>query len=99
MAALMKNGISPNDLQKSFDEGVVVGQNTTAYNFTAAMCIALHELYGFGITRFSKVTDRMNEIMINSFTSEELREEAIRKLHLRINPNDPFHMIETEEGK
>lgn len=97
MAALMKNGLTPEDVQKAFDEGVKVGQDTTAYHFTAAMCIALHDLYGFGGARFSKTVDRMQDIMINSFTTAELRDEMLRKLHIKIDPSDPFNLISLEE--
>lgn len=97
MAMLLKNGITPKDLEDSFNEGVVCGQKTTAQNFTAAMAIALHDLYGFGIQRHMKVTDRMCEIMLNTFTSAELRDEALRKLHLRIDLSDPFHLLEMED--
>lgn len=96
MASLAKNGITAKDLEDQYNAGIKVGQDTTAHNFTAAMCIALHELFGFGPTRYRRLTDRMYEIMVNSFTSAELRDKAIRSLGIKIDTNDPFHMI-TEE--
>lgn len=96
--ALLKNGITPEDLereyQKGFEAGFKAGAPMTFKSIYAAVCMALHDLHGFGHDRCAKVLMAVDEHVANSLTSQELIEEAWRKIGLYLNFDEPFDRIE-----
>lgn len=96
--ALLKNGITPEDLEeeykKGFDAGFRAAAPATFKSIYAAVCMALHDLHGFGHDRCAKVLMAVDDHVANTLTSVELIEEAWKKTGLYLNFEEPFDRIE-----
>lgn len=96
--ALVKNGITPRDLEKEYERGFKAGFREAApatfKAVYAAVCVALHDLHGFGHDRCAKVLMAVDDIVVNALTSEEIIEEVWQKIGLRLNFGEPFDRIE-----
>ena len=97
-ARLERNGITAEDLKKNYDigweDGFKSGQDATTQVILAALCMSLHELYGFGTIRCHKVlTDTINRVIYN-LDSAEAVDEVYEKIGLLIKPSDPVNPIE-----
>lgn len=95
---LCKNGITPQDLKKEWDEGYSAGFRDaapcvikTAY---AAICLALQDLHGYGRKRCADVLREVDNYIVNSLTSAEAIEEVFDRIGLYINFDEPFERIE-----
>lgn len=86
--AFIKNGITPEDLQKNYEiglsEGRSMGINYTIKAAYAASCIALHDLNGWGHKRCTRFLRRMDEIITTTLDSEEVIDEALQKCGVNI---------------
>lgn len=86
--AFIKNGITPEDLQKNYEiglsEGRSMGINYTIKAAYAASCIALHDLNGWGHKRCTRFLRRMDEIITTALDSEEVMDEALAKCGVNI---------------
>ena len=73
--SLLRNGITPKDLEEEYNRGYFAGVNdtsTTAMKYVfASVCIALKELHGFGSMRLGRVLDRAYAISTNALTAED----------------------------
>jgi hypothetical protein len=78
--------------------GKVVTDNIGT-TFTSAMCLALNELYGFGKKRLCDIMDRMNTIMLETFTTADAVQKVYKQLGLRFSEEDPFHWLNYEEDE
>ena len=100
-AALVKNGITIDDLKKpgeqGYKQGYSDGVETTFKSIYAAMCLALNELYGFGSKRCKDVLSRTDAIVTEQLTSYDAIEEVWNRMKLRISFNDPFERIQEVE--
>lgn len=89
VAGLIRNGITLDDLRKEYDRGFAAGVEQSALMtfkaVYAAVCLALHELYGFGTKRCLDVLNKTDEKVIYSLTSEELIDEVWKKLDLQLD--------------
>ena len=97
-ARLERNGITAEDLKRNYDlgwqDGFQEGQEATTKVVLAALCMALHEQFGFGTTRCHRVlTDTINRVIYN-MDSKEAVDEVYEKIGLRIRPSDPIDPIE-----
>lgn len=96
--ALLKNGITPEDLEKEYEtgfkEGFKAAAPATFKAVYAAVCMALHDLHGFGHDRCAKVLMAVDDHVAHCLTSEELIEEAWEKIGLYLNFDEPFDRIE-----
>lgn len=83
-----KNGITLEELRKAEDEGynrgVTVGIENTMRTCYASICLALHELHGFGRDRCAKVLNNVDEKITMSLTSEEAIREVYDQMGLEI---------------
>ena len=88
LKALMKNGITADDLQRNYElgytEGRSIGVNYTIKTAYAAACIALHELDGWGHKRCKRFLRRLDEIITTTLDSEEALDEALEKCGVHI---------------
>lgn len=98
--ALIRNGITPEDLEKEYRNGYDAGFKDaapcvvkTAY---AAICLALQELHGFGQEQCADVLARVDNHILHSLTSIDAIEEVFDKIGLQINFDEPFERIETK---
>lgn len=78
---LMAQGISPADLEKAYNDGFSQGYQRAAVPTVeacyAAICLALHDVYGFGQTRCIRALNAVDERITTMITSEEVRREAL----------------------
>lgn len=102
-AAIVKNGITPKDVddayQRGLNDGIVQTQESDSYYFCAAIALALNDLYGFGKRRATRAINLAAKYMLESFTSVELVQEAYKRVGLEFA--DDFltdHMVEEVEG-
>lgn len=54
----------------------------------AAMCLALHELYGFGSKRCMQMLNAVDEKVVYALTTQELIDQVFSDLEIEINFNE-----------
>lgn len=94
IAALLKNGITPEDLQKSFDEGVQQGITMSYKTSVAAACLALIDLYDFDGDKCHDVVVKMQEHTISTLTSLDAIQEVYKRVGLTLDFGDPLSWIQ-----
>ena len=96
--ALIKNGITPEDVKESFDDGWKKGWLAGAENMLetiyAAVIMSLKEHYGFGPVRCERALVTADEHVKHCIDNQELIEQAWKSVGLRLNFEDPFCRIE-----
>lgn len=87
-----KNGITLEELKRAeddgYDRGVKVGIENTMRTCYAAICLALHELHGFGAKRCKDVLNSVDEKVVMALTSEETIQEVYDQMGLEIRFRD-----------
>lgn len=100
--AMMKNGISPKDLQEAYEQGYNEGvKRASDYSLKdayAGFLMAAHEEFGFGHKRCKRLLYAADQRVVNSLASNEAIEEVFRKVGVSINFFDPDRIAETLEG-
>lgn len=100
--AMMKNGITPKDLQEAYDngynEGVKRASDYSLKDAYAGFLMAAHEEFGFGHKRCKRLLYAADQRVVNSLASNEAIEEVFRKVGVSINFFDPDRITETLEG-
>lgn len=83
-AALVKNGIRPEDVdeayRKGFEEGNKSATEFSSYAMCAAMGLALNDLYGFGKKRVVRALNLAAKYMFNTFTTREIMEQVYERI-------------------
>ncbi len=94
--ALLRNGISPADLDNAYRDGQMVGRRDGidfAYKMCyASVCLALSDLHGFGRKRCREVLNCMERHIIDKLTGEEACDEVFQRMGLTIDFGDPSGM-------
>jgi uncharacterized glyoxalase superfamily protein PhnB len=94
---MMNTHVADEAIKKAYEKGVDDGGTTITENlgvtFTAAMCRTLHEKYGFGKKRLVEIMERMNEIMLNTFTTIDAVQSVYREIGLKFTEEDPFNWL------
>lgn len=93
---LSQQGISPEDLTRSYDEGHKVGCENSIKMIYAAVCLALKELYGFGAERCMKVLRSVDDKVLYTLTDEEIIDEVYAKLGITLDFKDPIERLKEE---
>ena len=92
-AALVKNGITPKDVddayQRGYEEGNKRATEFSSYAMCAAMGLALNDLFGFGKKRVVRTLNLAAEYMINSFSTREIMEEVYKRIGMEF-VDDPI---------
>lgn len=96
--ALVKNGITPKDLEKNFadgyDEGYKDASTQAVKTVYAAVCLALHDKpYGFERERCADVLRAVENHVLYSLSSEEAIEEVYKRMKLQLDFGEPFDRI------
>jgi len=85
---LLRNGITEKDLEVAYNKGREEGFKASAEpvlrSCYAAVCLALHDLYGYGQKRCVDVVNKMDEHITYSLNSMELVEEVFDKLNITL---------------
>lgn len=87
-----RNGITIEDMHRvetdAYNNGVKDGKEATIRTCFAAMCLTLHELYGFGKKRCSDVLNDVYSQMVMTLVSEDAIQEVYDKIGLTISFTD-----------
>lgn len=94
LAALVKNGITPKDLEKAYSDGRLDGINGTYQICFAAACLALADLHGFGRKRCRNVMEQMQRHVIDTLTSAEAVQAVYKRLGLTLDFGDPENLVD-----
>jgi len=98
---ISRNGITPDALKREYDRGRDDGGREVTQSigtiYTAAMCLALHEMHGFGRERLYRLMGRMNEIMLETLTAQEAIQKVYKKLGLKFRQDDPFNWLDFDD--
>lgn len=98
VARIMKQGISPDDLEKEyhtgFDKGFREGGEYTLKTVYAAVCLALASEFKFGRDRAMRVLQATDKIVCESISAPETIDEVFDRLKLRIAFKEPFDRVE-----
>lgn len=101
MAGLIQNGITPEDVKRSYREGFVDGaKESTMPMFKAvyaALCLALHEIHGFGAKRCMDVLAEVQERLLWALGHEELIDDVFRDIGLTIRFEDEWPVVEEKK--
>lgn len=99
--ALVKNGITPEDLRKTYENGWKQGFNAATMPVVktvyAAACLALNELEGYGRKRCKRFLQALDARVIDTLTSTEAVEAVYDKIGLEIDFKEPLDRIEERE--
>lgn len=92
--AFYKNGITLDDLNKAADDGYKQGWKA-ACDYCMRVCYAssvraLHELEGYGAKRNTRFLRMMDNFVINTMTSDEAIDAALREAGVKIDFREPF---------
>lgn len=89
---IQKNGITIEDMYNAendaFAKGVKSGKEATVRTCFAAVCMTLHEMYGFGKDRCSKVLNDVYDKLTMALTSEDAIQEVYDTMGLEIHFSD-----------
>ena len=84
-----RNGITIEDVNRAanegYQQGIALATEATMKSCYAAMCLALHELHGFGSKRCMAMLNAVDEKVVYALTSEELIEQVFKDLEIEIN--------------
>lgn len=98
MDELQRNGITLADLEANYALGRSDGFKEAAepiwQGCFAAVCLALHDLYGFGKKRCAEVLNRVDHHMNYSITTEEAIAEVFERIGLQLDFADPFKRVQ-----
>lgn len=101
-AALVKNGIRPEDVDEAYRRGYEEGNRRatefSSYAMCAAMGLALNDLYGFGKQRVCRALNLAAEYMLNTFTTREIMEQVYERIGMEF-VDDPIsgNLVEEKE--
>lgn len=85
MNALVKNGITPDDLKKCREEGYQMGVESAVIQCYAAMCLALNEQFGFGRERLLRALTAVDEKVVFAIDSAEMCEDVFKRFGIRMD--------------
>ena len=101
--ALVKNGITPDDMaseyKKGWDAGFAQATEPVVKTIYAAVCLALNDLHGFGRERCIRVLKRVDWHLFNSLSSMEAIDAVYDRMHLRLDFSDPFERVTEDDEK
>lgn len=100
---LIQNGITAKDLEEAFTQGHNEGFMQAGLSVLrccyAAICIALHDEFGFGESRCFRALKVVDEKVALALNHEELVDEAFEKTGLTLSLDEPFERIQKREKK
>lgn len=80
------------------DRGIKFTSGIVFESYCAASAIVLKELYKFGPERTVRFLKRVEELMIEYITHEELRQAAYDKCGIEICPDNPVDRVGLKEA-
>lgn len=93
MARLIQHGITPGDLEREYKSGFEAGFREASApmvrSMYAAVLLAAHELYGFGKKRGVRLLNRVDRIITDALTSQELMEKVYADIGVEMVFDEP----------
>ena len=77
-----------------YNDGAQFAVRCTIKDCYAAALLAMRDLGGYGEKRGKRLLRKIDEIVVNRLTTEDLMDEALQKVGVRINFRDPFDRVE-----
>ena len=103
MANLVKNGITPKDLEEEFNNGRRVGFQEAALPIVkgcyAGICLALHEEFGFGTERCYRALKAVDEKVTWAIGHDELVEEVLEKVGIELHLDEAVERVERRKSR
>jgi hypothetical protein len=96
--ALVKNGITPDDLKKCREEGYQMGVESAVIQCYAALCLALNETFGFGRERVLRALKAVDEKVIFAIDSAEMCEEVFKRFGIRMDFKQGMDRVQEESA-
>lgn len=97
MDALVKNGITPKDLEQEYNKGFEVGfkaaGDSVLRSCYAAVCLALNDLHKFGSGRCAAVLRATEKHMLETLHSQDAIDEVYKRMKLRVDFKEAFDRI------
>lgn len=101
VAGMIRNGITVADLKREYEaghsDGYSLGCQASVRTVYAAICLALNDLYGFGLKRCGDVLQAVDRHVVNTLASSEAIDEVYKRMKLSIEFDDPFERVVREE--
>lgn len=89
---IQRNGITIEDMYRveneAYSKGIKAGKDATVRTCFAAICLTLHDLYGFGKERCSKVLNSVYDNLSMALTSDDAIQEVYDTMGLEIHFSD-----------
>lgn len=101
MAGMIKNGITPDYVDKECDKAYARGRDA-GLEFAMRLCYAAavlgaNDAFGFGHKRCNDLLQAMDHHVVYSLTSDDAIEEVFRRVGLKINLTESMDRIEEVE--
>lgn len=97
----MRNGITPEDLEKEYQKGKRDGFNSASPEITktlfAAVALAARSEFGFGWQRVKRLLEKANDNVLNTLDSVDAIDQVFDELGLTIDFKDPLEPIKEVE--
>lgn len=85
MNAIAKNGLTVEDLKRCKQEGWQQGVESAVIQCYAALCLALHEQFGFGKEQLLRALTAVDEKVVFAIDSAEMCEEVFKRFDIRMD--------------
>lgn len=92
-AAIYKNGITKEHLDKEYAAGYRRGEIHTMQMVYAALMLAANEAFGFGASRVLKLLRLTDQKVLETLNSEELIREVFEKFGIELDFNSPMDRV------
>ena len=98
LAGLIQNGITTEDISNAYRRGQEDGFKQAGAVITkccyAGICVALHDVFGFGEERCFRAIKAVDEKVLYSLNHSELVDEVLEKVGLRLELDEPVERVQ-----
>ena len=98
LAGLAKNGITLQDMEKEYHRGYQDGLHAASLPMIktcyAAICLALHDEFGFGEDECFRALTHVDERLLWTLENQELVDEVLEKTGLTIQFDEVFDRVQ-----
>ena len=98
MNAIAKNGLTVEDLKRCKQEGWQQGVESAVIQCYAALCLALHEQFGFGKERLLRTLTAVDEKVVFAIDGAEMCEEVFNRFGIRMDFKQGMDRVQEESA-
>ena len=96
-AAIFRNGITTEHLDKEYAAGYKRGEIHTMQMVYAALMLAANDEFGFGAKRVLKLLKTTDRKVLETLTSEELINEVFNRFKIKLDFDAPLERVKEGE--